>query len=98
MLGAVVVGGALTLVLGLLDSGLLVTLVKVADDVGVELLDLLFKGREALDSIMAVLWRRNLKFVTYLEEFMRAEKGCDEIFSSMGRLTEAMGTLEMPLS
>jgi len=47
---------------------------------------------------MAELKRRNLKFVTYLEEFMRAENGCDEIFSSMGRLTEAMGTFEMPLS
>jgi len=29
---------------------------------------------------------------------MRALKGYDEIFSSMGRLTEGMGTLEMPLS
>jgi hypothetical protein len=47
---------------------------------------------------MAELKRRNLKFLTYLEEFMRAENGCDEIFSSMGRLTEAMGTFEMPLS
>lgn len=36
--------------------------------------------------------------VTYLLEFMRAEKGFDEIFSSIGRLTEGMGTFEMPLS
>lgn len=38
------------------------------------------------------------KFITYLLEFMRAEKGFEEIFSSMGLLTEGMGTLEMPLS
>ena len=29
---------------------------------------------------------------------MRAEKGMLEIFSSIGRLTEGMGTLLMPLS
>lgn len=33
-----------------------------------------------------------------LEEFMRAENGWLEILSSMGRLTEGMGTLEIPLS
>lgn len=38
------------------------------------------------------------KLITYLLEFMRAEKGFEEIFSSMGLLTEGMGTLEMPLS
>ena len=36
--------------------------------------------------------------ITYLLEFMRALKGCDEIFSSIGRLTDGMGTFEMPLS
>lgn len=35
---------------------------------------------------------------TYLLEFILAEKGCDEIFSSMGRFTEGIGTFEMPLS
>jgi hypothetical protein len=39
-----------------------------------------------------------LSVSTYLLEFMRALKGCDEIFSSIGRLTEGIGTLEMPLS
>jgi hypothetical protein len=38
------------------------------------------------------------KLTTYLLEFMRAEKGFEEIFSSIGRLTEGMGTLEIPLS
>ena len=38
------------------------------------------------------------KLITYLLEFMRAEKGFEEIFSSIGRLTEGMGTLEIPLS
>jgi hypothetical protein len=36
--------------------------------------------------------------VTYLLEFMRAEKGLEEIFSSMGLLTDGMGMLLMPLS
>ena len=44
-----------------------------------------FKGREGRSG-------------TYLLEFMRAEKGMLEIFSSIGRLTEGMGTLLMPLS
>jgi len=36
--------------------------------------------------------------VTYLEEFIRAEKGLDEMLSSMGLLTEGMGMCEMPES
>ena len=35
---------------------------------------------------------------SYLDEFILAEKGLEEMFSSMGRLTEGMGTFEMPLS
>jgi hypothetical protein len=34
--------------------------------------------------------------VTYLLEFMRAEKGFGEIFSSMGRFTDGIGMLLMP--
>jgi hypothetical protein len=29
---------------------------------------------------------------------MRAENGCDDIFDSIGLLTEGIGTLEIPLS
>jgi hypothetical protein len=53
-------------------------------------IEMRFAGLGLSERIMAVS--------TYLLEFMRALKGCDEIFSSMGRLTEGMGTLEMPLS
>lgn len=60
LLGAVVVGSAFTSVLSFLDGSFLVALVEVADDVGVELLNLFFKRRKALDSNMAVLTRRNL--------------------------------------
>ena len=35
---------------------------------------------------------------SYLDEFILAEKGFEEMFSSMGRLTVGMGTFEMPLS
>jgi len=35
---------------------------------------------------------------TYLLEFMRALKGCDEIFSSIGLFTDGIGTFEIPLS
>lgn len=35
---------------------------------------------------------------TYLLEFILAEKGFEEMFSSMGRLTDGIGMLEMPLS
>ena len=35
---------------------------------------------------------------TYLLEFILAEKGLDEIFSSIGRLTDGIGMLDMPLS
>lgn len=35
---------------------------------------------------------------TYLLEFMRAEKGFDEILSSMGLFTDGIGMLLMPLS
>ena len=35
---------------------------------------------------------------TYLLEFILAEKGLDEMFSSIGLLTEGIGMLEMPLS
>lgn len=43
--------------------------------------------------------RGNLNFnITYLLEFMRAENGCEDILDSIGRLTEGMGTFEMPLS
>jgi len=37
-------------------------------------------------------------FWTYLLEFILAEKGFEEIFSSIGRLTEGIGIFEMPLS
>jgi hypothetical protein len=60
LLGAVVVGSAFTSVLGFLNGSFLVTLVEMADDVGVELLNLFFKGRKALDSKIVVLTRRNL--------------------------------------
>lgn len=36
--------------------------------------------------------------LSYLLEFILAENGLDEIFSSIGLLTEGMGILEMPLS
>ena len=35
---------------------------------------------------------------TYLLEFILAENGFDEMFSSIGRFTDGIGTLEMPLS
>ena len=35
---------------------------------------------------------------TYLLEFILAEKGLVEMFSSMGRFTDGMGLFEMPLS
>ncbi len=35
---------------------------------------------------------------TYLLEFILAEKGLVEMFSSMGRFTEGIGLFEMPLS
>ena len=50
MLGSVEVSGSLTLVLGFLLCGDLVAVVQVRDNVGVELLDSLFKWRERLDS------------------------------------------------
>lgn len=36
--------------------------------------------------------------MTYLLEFILAEKGFVEMFSSMGLFTEGIGLLEMPLS
>ena len=92
LLAAVVVGGALALVFGLLDGGLFVALVEVADDVGVQLLNALLERGETLDSARVSLNG------AYLLEFMRALKGCELILSSMGRLTEGMGTLLMPES
>jgi len=53
---------------------------------------------------MSAKFKQGIKIVgfneiqTYLLEFMRAEKGLELIFSSMGRLTEGMGMLLMPLS
>ena len=35
---------------------------------------------------------------TYLLEFILAEKGFDEMFSSIGLFTDGIGTFEMPLS
>ena len=35
---------------------------------------------------------------TYLLEFILAEKGFDEIFSSIGLFTDGIGILDMPLS
>ena len=75
LLRAVVVSSSFALVFGFLNGSFLVTFVEVADDVSIELLNFLFKWREALDSNLRWLTRLNLKFVTYLEEFMRAEKG-----------------------
>lgn len=41
----------------------------------------------------------NLNFRdTYLLEFILAENGFDEIFSSIGRFTDGMGMLLIPLS
>jgi hypothetical protein len=36
--------------------------------------------------------------ISYLFEFILAEKGLEEMFSSMGRFTEGIGMFEMPLS
>ena len=36
--------------------------------------------------------------LSYLFEFILAEKGLPEIFSSIGLFTEGIATLEMPLS
>ena len=36
--------------------------------------------------------------MTYLLEFILAEKGFVEMFSSIGRFTEGIGLFEMPLS
>jgi hypothetical protein len=36
--------------------------------------------------------------LTYLFGFILAEYGLEEMFSSIGLLTEGMGTFEMPLS
>jgi hypothetical protein len=58
----------------------------------------LYSIKGALATIGSFKFRCNLNLNTYLEEFMRAEKGWLEILSSMGRLTEGMGTLEIPLS
>jgi hypothetical protein len=44
VLGSVVVLGAFTLVFGGLDFGFLVSRVQILNDIGVELLDFLFKG------------------------------------------------------
>ena len=45
----IIIGGALTLVLGFLDGRLLVALVQVEDDVGIEVLNLLLQVGNALD-------------------------------------------------
>ncbi len=64
-------------------------------------------GFEFCKQILAAIsakFKRPIKIVgykeiqTYLLEFMRAENGFDEIFSSIGLLTEGMGMLLMPLS
>ena len=49
MLGFVVLSSALALVLGLLDSSLLVALLQVVDDVLVQLLNALLQRRGVLD-------------------------------------------------
>lgn len=36
--------------------------------------------------------------MSYLLEFILAEKGLEDMLSSIGRLTDGMGMLEMPLS
>ena len=105
MLGAVEVCGAVTFVLCLLDSSFFIAFIEFLDDVCIQLLDSLLERRQRLDSTNRALvtigsfkFSCNLNLNTYLEEFMRAEKGWLEILSSMGRLTEGMGTLEIPLS
>jgi len=41
---------------------------------------------------------RIIRSQIYLLEFILAEKGRADILSSMGRLTDGIGTFEMPLS
>jgi hypothetical protein len=118
LLGSVVVLCAFTLILSRLNLRLLISGVKIFDDVSVKLLDLLLQWGQTLDPIenseiklngrhaTQLRWRLNYKrpntriwlSTTYLLEFIRAEKGSEEIFSSIGRFTEGIGTLEMPLS
>jgi hypothetical protein len=92
LLLAVKVGCAFSEVTGLNNCSLLIALVHCLDQVCIQILDLFLQGRLALDPT-------NLAGVsTYLFEFILAEKGLAEIFSSMGLLTEGMGMLEIPLS
>ena len=97
VLAGVVVRSAFTFVLGLLDGCLLVALIQVGYDIGVQVLNFLFQRRECLNSRKIPTVTENLNS-TYFDEFILAENGFEEMFSSIGRLTEGMGTLEMPLS
>ena len=73
------------------DCRFLVALIHVLDQLRVYLLDVLFPRGQGLDPKVG-------KKRGYLLEFMRAEKGLADMFSSIGRLTEGIGMFEMPLS
>ena len=53
------------------------------------------RGKRAQKAALAATVTSNF---TYLLVFIFAEKGAEDTFSSMGLLTDGMGTLEIPLS
>ena len=97
---SVKLGGTLTQVASFDHRRLLVTLVHGPDQVGVQVLNLLLNGRLTLNPIIFInVYIFTNKYVkSYLLEFILAENGREDMLSSIGRLTDGMGMLEMPLS
>ena len=84
---------AFTEVPSLHNGRLLVTLVHILNKLRVYLLYVFFPWRQRLNPKVKSLW-----IGSYLFEFILAEKGLADMFSSIGRLTDGIGMFEIPLS
>ena len=93
---SVILGGTFSKIPGLNHGRFLVAFVHGPDQVGVQVLNLLLNGRLTLDPV--IMLSMLIFKVSYLFEFILAEKGLADMFSSIGRLTDGIGMLEMPLS